>query len=117
MNLEKIYDDEGQCLMLAAQSVLMNYRHSLSLDASEILDLSNRIRQEARLFKEASDSIRMNSDRNGLKMNSILTLLQDEHLIESYAEAQSLNLDPNFLDMLRSEILRRGILNLVECDN
>ncbi|MBB6690965.1 sporulation histidine kinase inhibitor Sda [Cohnella xylanilytica] len=46
-----------------------------------------------------------------------MTLLQDEHLIESYAEAQSLNLDPNFLDMLRSEILRRGILNLVECDN
>nr|WP_156922159.1 sporulation histidine kinase inhibitor Sda [Cohnella thermotolerans] len=47
-------------------------------------------------------------------MNAILACLNDEHLIESYVEAQRLQLEPDFIDMLRSEITRRGLLSAIQ---
>lgn len=106
--------DDEHYMTLAAQSVLWSKRNSLSLDPDDILDLSNQIRQEARLFKEASEAIRKRPERSShKKMDYILAQLKDEHLIESYTEAKHLKLDPDFVDLLRNEILRRGINSLV----
>lgn len=105
--------DDDHYMALAAQSVLWNYRQSLALDPEKIIDLSNRIQKEARLFKEASEAIRERPDRSSHKMDFILARLKDEHLIESYIEAQNLRLDAEFIDLLRNEILRRGIHRLI----
>jgi hypothetical protein len=106
--------DDEQYMTLAAQSVLWSKRNTLSLDPDDILDLSNQIQREAQLFREASEAIRQRPNQSShRKMDYILAQLKDEHLIESYTEAQNLKLDSDFVDLLRSEILRRGIHSLI----
>ncbi|WP_035154899.1 sporulation histidine kinase inhibitor Sda [Cohnella thermotolerans] len=56
----------------------------------------------------------MGLSTSSAKMNAILACLNDEHLIESYVEAQRLQLEPDFIDMLRSEITRRGLLSAIQ---
>lgn len=43
------------------------------------------------------------------QMEIILAQLQDRHLIESFNEAKRLKLESEFVELLRSEIARRGI--------
>ncbi|MCI1695820.1 sporulation histidine kinase inhibitor Sda [Aneurinibacillus aneurinilyticus] len=44
-----------------------------------------------------------------MKRNNALSLLSDEELIKIYTQAMSLELDDDFIELIKAELVRRGI--------
>ncbi|ERI07440.1 sporulation inhibitor sda domain protein [Aneurinibacillus aneurinilyticus ATCC 12856] len=47
--------------------------------------------------------------RGPMKRNNALSLLSDEELIKIYTQAMSLELDDDFIELIKAELVRRGI--------
>lgn len=105
--------DDAWFTSLAVQTVLQEQMVKVRLNRHEILNIAEEVQMEMLRFKEAAGLIKTPSGKVIPQMRFILAHLQDEHLSSSYFEARSLGLDAEFVQMLRCEIIRRGIKDLV----
>ncbi|WP_254639412.1 sporulation histidine kinase inhibitor Sda [Cohnella sp. GbtcB17] len=108
--------DDAWFTSLAVQTVLQEQMVKVRLNRHEILNIAEEVQMEMLRFKEAAGLIKTPSGKVIPQMRFILAHLQDEHLSSSYFEARSLGLDAEFVQMLRCEIIRRGIKDLVSED-
>ncbi|MEK0313891.1 sporulation histidine kinase inhibitor Sda [Cohnella sp. 56] len=104
--------NEALYVSLALQTVLHENASALDVKHTEVLNLAHKIQEEIERFHEAAHALRTPSGKVVPQMRFILAHLQDEHLASSYFEARSLGLDADFVHMLRTEIIRRGITDL-----
>ncbi|CAI6085038.1 hypothetical protein COHCIP112018_04538 [Cohnella sp. JJ-181] len=111
MKYVKEYDEELY-VSLAVQTVLHENARSLDLKQEDIFNIADQVQDEIILFKKAAEAVQSPSGKVIPQMRFILAHLQDEHLSSSYFEARSLGLDSEFVQMLRTEIIRRGITYL-----
>lgn len=105
-------DDDELYLSLALQTILHDKVKATGLKHHEIKGIVEEVQEERELFREAAHAIRHPSGKVIPQMRFILAHLQDDHLASSFLEARSLDLDTEFIHMLRSEIMRRGITEL-----
>ena len=109
--------DDAWYVSLAVQTVLQEQLTAVSLNRDEILNLAEEVQIETLRFKEAAEMVKTPSGKVIPQMRFILAHLQDDHLTSSYFEARSLGLDIEFIQMLRCEIIRRGIKEIVREDS
>ncbi|MDG0789449.1 sporulation histidine kinase inhibitor Sda [Cohnella ginsengisoli] len=105
--------DDAWYVSLAVQTVLQEQMIRVRLNRHEILNIAEEVQLETLRFKEAAELVKTPSGKVIPQMRFILAHLQDDHLASSYFEARSLGLDAEFVQMLRCEIIRRGIKDLV----
>ncbi|MDI4645738.1 sporulation histidine kinase inhibitor Sda [Cohnella hashimotonis] len=109
-------NDDAWYVSLAVQTVLQEQSVRVRLNRHEILNIAEEIQMETLRFKEAAETVKTPSGKVIPQMRFILAHLQDDHLASSYFEARTLGLDVEFVQMLRCEIIRRKIKDLVSED-